>query len=175
MTAVSLPPTQTGVVTVQLMKALQKNGDEFSNKKILKLLYYVHGWGLALESTWFFPQNSFQAWQYGPVCPEIYNSFKAFGWHNFGLKETDRIEVPYLVNLVALHYGKLNANQPEKLSHNETPWQKNYDGSHFKIIPDEDILEYFSDREIAQEPIHKNFVQDYYIEKDSVLLAKRAS
>jgi uncharacterized phage-associated protein len=46
--------------------------------KLQKLLYLAHGWHLAhLDASLIY--QDFQAWAYGPVIPDIYREFKAYG------------------------------------------------------------------------------------------------
>ena len=46
--------------------------------KLQKLVYYAHGWHLAIEAAPLIRQH-FEAWQFGPVIPDLYREFKAYG------------------------------------------------------------------------------------------------
>ena len=45
---------------------------------VLKLTYIAHGWHLALYDEPLFT-NRIEAWRYGPVIPDIYNTFRPMG------------------------------------------------------------------------------------------------
>lgn len=55
-----------------------KQGEEVSNLKLQKLLYYAQAWHLGLYGTPLFPEK-FQAWASGPVIPEFFWRWKEFG------------------------------------------------------------------------------------------------
>ena len=46
--------------------------------KLQKLLYYCHGWHLAIEGTALLDETV-EAWKYGPVVGSIYREFAEFG------------------------------------------------------------------------------------------------
>ena len=52
-------------------------GNPPTQMKLQKLLFYAHGWHLALADTPLIDQQ-FEAWRYGPVVPSIYHSFKYY-------------------------------------------------------------------------------------------------
>jgi len=46
--------------------------------KLQKLIYYAHGWHLALRDQPLIDEL-IEAWEYGPVVPNVYHEFKEFG------------------------------------------------------------------------------------------------
>src|SRR5215467_7486621 len=46
--------------------------------QLLKLVYFAHGWYLALTGERLIDERV-EAWKYGPVVPSIYHEFKRFG------------------------------------------------------------------------------------------------
>ena len=46
--------------------------------QLLKLVYFAHGWYLALYGERLIDEQV-EAWKYGPVVPSIYHEFKRFG------------------------------------------------------------------------------------------------
>jgi len=46
--------------------------------KIQKLVYFAHGWHLALKGEPLVDEHP-EAWQFGPVFPDLYHHFKEFG------------------------------------------------------------------------------------------------
>lgn len=45
---------------------------------LLKLVYFAHAWHLEINKAPLF-SNSIEAWQYGPVVPEVYSAFRSQG------------------------------------------------------------------------------------------------
>jgi uncharacterized phage-associated protein len=45
---------------------------------LLKLIYIAHGWHLEMLDTPLF-RNKIEAWQYGPVVPDVYKAFRPQG------------------------------------------------------------------------------------------------
>jgi len=46
--------------------------------KLQKMLYFLNGWHLAVTGTPAI-KEPFEAWDYGPVVPEVYREFRQFG------------------------------------------------------------------------------------------------
>src|SRR5579864_2329863 len=91
-------PLSTGRATAQPYPALtiakwfiawaEAEGDELSNLKLQKLLYYAQGHHMAAHGRPLFTEP-IQAWSHGPVVPEVYHQFKAFGSSSIELPEDD--------------------------------------------------------------------------------------
>lgn len=56
----------------------QRDGKNLSIMSLLKLTYIAHGWHLETQGTPLFP-NKIEAWQYGPVIPDVYHDFRRYG------------------------------------------------------------------------------------------------
>lgn len=116
-------------------------GDLITNKKLQKILYYIKAWG----SVYFQPEGvitePFEAWVHGPVCREVYNAYKIYGYHPLSVdykgesssefisafrarfavsaREADKID---LIDAVFDEYAKHTSLHLEMLSHSERPW-----------------------------------------------------
>ena len=55
-----------------------KDGKPLDPMKLQKLIYFAHGWHLALTSKPLINEHP-EAWAYGPVIPSIYHRFKKYG------------------------------------------------------------------------------------------------
>jgi uncharacterized phage-associated protein len=66
--------------------------------KIQKLVYFAHGWHLALKDGPLIVE-SVEAWEYGPVVPELYHELKKFG---------SGVVTGRMTRLVAVGDGSLN-------------------------------------------------------------------
>lgn len=53
-------------------------GQELTPMKIQKLVYYAHGWHLAIKATSLIDEQV-EAWPFGPVIPSLYHAFRHFG------------------------------------------------------------------------------------------------
>jgi uncharacterized phage-associated protein len=64
---------------------LAKKKDKFiTPMKLQKLVYFAHGWCLALSDEPLIDEK-IEAWKYGPVVTSLYHEFKRYG--NDGIKE----------------------------------------------------------------------------------------
>lgn len=127
--------------------------ESVTNKKLQKLCYYAQAWYLALNGEALI-NCKFEAWIHGPVCPELYHTYKKYGYMNIP-KEND---IPrsvkkdeYIKNFIANIYdiyGNMSADDLEFLTHNEAPWVnarrgfENWESSH-NIIPNKDMEVYY--------------------------------
>jgi len=60
------------------LELAKKDGVPLSHLKLQKLIYFAHGWYLAYYGEPLV-ENGVQAWQHGPVSPDVYEAFKWFG------------------------------------------------------------------------------------------------
>jgi uncharacterized phage-associated protein len=101
--------------------------ESMTHKKLQKICYYAQAWHLALEGEPLFHER-FEAWIHGPVCPELYDYYKTYGWTNIPVTK----EVPHnitgkvydFIKEIYRAYGQLDGEQLELLSHSEKPWQE---------------------------------------------------
>lgn len=106
--------------------------ESMTPKKVQKLCYYYKAWGLALYDRDFLPDADFQAWVHGPVCPELYQMYKDYGWndipqytgtlYDFNKNEKDVLEAVWFT------YGDMTANALEAQTHSQEPWQRAREG-----------------------------------------------
>ncbi len=138
--------------------------------KIQKLVYYAHGWHLALTGKPLI-DRPMEAWQYGPVIPDLYRAFSQFGAGTiteparYTATENDKVVLrPYRMNgleteatdyakrvlrRILEQYGKYSAIQLSMMTHApDTPWAKAWSGNQgrrYVSISDDDIEQYFKD------------------------------
>ena len=123
--------------------------------ELVKLTYLSHGWHLAFTGEPLVSETV-QAWQYGPVYPELYHAIKHFraspvmnvpkaGTEVFGTPEMSDVSVQ-IVESVFNAYKSLNGVQLSALTHQQgTPWDKTWDGARNKMIPNELIKAHFDE------------------------------
>lgn len=101
-------------------------------KKLQKIVYYAYAWFLTLmnedeenlDNKLF--DNHFEAWVHGPVCPDLYNEYKKYGYEEIP-QFTDAViqldeDTEDILTQVWDVYGRYTAGQLESISHQEAPW-----------------------------------------------------
>lgn len=117
---------------------------------LLKLTYIAHGWHLETQNSPLFG-NRIEAWQYGPVIPDVYNDFRRQG---VGVSGTVN-SVPHctfdpadetLLDQIWDIYGKLSAFRLSDLTHVAGgPWDiATKTGGFYAPIPDELIHQHYT-------------------------------
>ena len=126
------------------------DGRPLTPLQIIKLVYFCHGWMLALYGKPLF-RDYVQAWKYGPVVPNVYHALKHYG----GDPVTSEIPLPeeqfdedeeYLIGQVYAAYGHLHGIRLSQLTHAPgTPWDVIWSqtGSN-SVIPNELIREHYA-------------------------------
>lgn len=112
-------------------------GDSLSNLKLQKLVYYAQGFHLALFDVPLFAER-IEAWQYGPVVPEMYHEFKKFGAGPVQMEgELDgdkySAEVLSLLEEVYSVYGQFSAVRLMNITHQEPPWLQTSNGCEISL------------------------------------------
>lgn len=127
-----------------------QDGKVLSIMTLLKLTYIAHGWHLETKGKPLFP-NRVEAWQYGPVIPDVYSAFRGSGINVTGSSITepgDEItnEDASLLEQVYNIYGSLSAFQLSDLTHVAGgPWDITMQtGGHRATIPNELIRQHYS-------------------------------
>ncbi|NBC64488.1 MAG: DUF4065 domain-containing protein [Bacteroidetes bacterium] len=124
-----------------------KYSGEITHMKLQKLLYYCYAWQLVAGKKEF--EANFEAWNLGPVEPDIYKKFKKYG-KSLITSEPCSVENQSFFDFVLDSYAVFSAIELSKTTHHETPWKK-YKNSG-EVIPDEELLSYY-----GQHPFAKNF------------------
>lgn len=121
--------------------------DPISNLKLQKLLYYAQGFHLALYDKPLFPET-IQAWDHGPVVPEVYRVFKRHGaapipyeFCNTALLDE---QAKKLIEDVYTSFGQFTAWRLRQMTHKEMPWCETYRKGVANIeIPQSLLAKYF--------------------------------
>lgn len=134
--------------------------------QLLKLVYIAHGWNLAVNGEPLV-HESFHAWDYGPVAPELYDHLKYNGTQPIGrlIESTDNVanrffnkgreaesyvadltpEEKDVIDRVWQRYGQFSAFKLSNLTHQPgTPWFDAYfTDRRSAVIPNESIREHY--------------------------------
>lgn len=98
-----------------------------SHKKLQKLCYYAQTWSYGVTGRPLM-HTHFEAWIHGPVAPELYSTFKTYGWDK--IPKTDTFpesmsgdeEVKTFLSEIFRIYGDMSGDELELLTHEESPW-----------------------------------------------------
>jgi uncharacterized phage-associated protein len=150
------PLTTEAVANWFILKA-KENGESITAMKLQKLIYYAHGWCLALYKRPLV-EDKVQAWTYGPVFPHVYHLAKAYGSDPIDsllygyfpppsvVQDSDP-RIPLLEKIWDV-FGKYSASQLSRMTHElGGPWDKTIKlnpGRRGTTIPEDLLIEYFS-------------------------------
>lgn len=123
--------------------------ESMTQKKLQKLCYYAQGWYVAITDRRLF-NDQIQAWVHGPVSPKLYERYKMFGFNKIPKKESKATddELKGIVKEIYRIYGKLDGDQLEELTHQESPWMNARKGleaheSSTNVIEFDDMVSFF--------------------------------
>ncbi len=102
-------------------------GNAISPMKLQKFLYYAQGFALATLNKPLF-NDDFEAWEYGPVIPLIYQKYKKYG--NNAIPHVDLLsfddythEEKELLDNVYDAFGQYSAWALSEMTHATPPWK----------------------------------------------------
>ncbi|MBO9724294.1 MAG: SocA family protein [Novosphingobium sp.] len=137
------------IVANRFLELAREQGRSLTPMQVLKLVYIAHGWMLGLNDRPLINQPV-EAWQYGPVVRDVYNSVRQFGRDYV---TSDLLAPPgqlepledNMVQQVFDLYGKMDGIQLSNITHMpNTPWAQMYRHGSFGIrIPDPMIAEHY--------------------------------
>lgn len=126
----------------------KRKGYSISNLKLQKLLYFVQAQFLVIYDFPAFDEE-IEAWDFGPVVPEAYHYFKMWGSSEIpvlvakGAERKIHINHQKTMDDVLEQCAGFSAPYLVELTHNQSPWEDNYDGSYNKVIPKGAIRRFF--------------------------------
>lgn len=139
------PVSSESVANFFLQKSFD-TGVPITPMKLIKLVYIAHGWHLGYFDTALI-NDGVEAWQYGPVIPDLYHKVKHYGRKaivapvdNNGVMGDEANPSPNVNSLALLEriwdvYGKHDGVQLSALTHQTgTPWDttwKNGGSNHY--------------------------------------------
>ena len=126
----------------------KKNHKPVSNLKLQKILYFVQAQFLVEEGEPCF-YNKIEAWELGPVVPDVYHHYKAYGSNpivlfkdgNFGISFHDRQVINQIVDLCNRH----TVSELIDFTHRQTPWIQAQEQGYNTQITNDSIRKFFSD------------------------------
>lgn len=130
------PYRALAVANAIIHRAQEARCRDLDPMKLQKLLYFAHGWHLAITGKPLMDEH-LEAWEYGPVVPSVYRSFRRYGAEPISDMGTeyrdgylaspgipnDDTEVHDLLNKVWAVYSPLSGLELSRLSHTPgSPW-----------------------------------------------------
>jgi len=104
-------------------------GDVITNLKLQKLLYYAQAWHLVNYNRRRLFSDPIEAWDLGPVVPEIYRKWKRYGSSPIPYSSNGKEKAPFqgyqidfLIEFFRV-FSNLSATALVSMSHSEAPWQ----------------------------------------------------
>lgn len=140
-----------------ILKIAKAQDKSLTPMQLVKLTYIAHGWSLGVRDIDLF-QNRIEAWQYGPVIPDLYHATKVFGRNPIPLSavgDPNDIQVApadkTFLTEVFSKYGHLDGITLSYLTHRAgTPWTQVYRAGVRNIeIPDSLIAQHY--KQLARE------------------------
>jgi uncharacterized phage-associated protein len=178
-------PYEAVAVANYLIQHAKTYGEALTPMKVQKLVYFSHGWNLAIYADPLLLER-FEAWKYGPVVPELYQDLKAFGAepipspvqvyrverdpHSLGAKLVTRTPdledygdidpAKQLLDRIWVVYGRYTASQLSNATHAPgSPWditRKLTNGLPHAVIENKLIQDDFLKRAKGQAEAAKN-------------------
>lgn len=120
-------------------------GDNISNLKLQKLIYYAQGFSLAWHQRPLF-NEPIEAWAHGPVVHPLYQQYRQYGAGAIPTPEGFNPEIidpetRDLLEEVYSVYGQYSAWGLRNLTHEEPPWK---DTPQSEVIPLEKMATFFA-------------------------------
>jgi len=173
-------PYPAGAIANEFIKIARENHKRLSPLKLQKLVYFAHGWYLALTGKPLI-NEPVEAWKFGPVIPSLYHALKKYAYQSVnecmtdddfwepstggvchelsvddGPDQQENELAKRIVRRVWDVYGGFSATQLSNLTHDDgTPWSMTPDKDKRRnaIIDPEIIRGYFkaqADKSLAQ-------------------------
>ncbi|AHD08088.1 Panacea domain-containing protein [Phaeobacter gallaeciensis] len=135
----------------------EKSGWNISNLQLQKLMYLAQMIYMGRTGGKRLFEGDFEAWDYGPVEPNLYHKVKVFGSSSvqdifrnaLGFKDGDKRRK--VMDDVSKRFLKFSAGDLVEITHwDEGAWAKSYIPNARNVpIPDEDILDEYRKRNAA--------------------------
>jgi len=119
------------VISLASTNVIGDNGEVegVTNLKLQKILYFIEAYSLSVNGKSLF-SDSIEAWEYGPVIPNVYHQFKSQGSSpiidkNVTVKMDKK--TADLISGVWETFNKYSASRLVDITHRHDPWKKTYE------------------------------------------------
>lgn len=124
-----------------------RNGQTISNLKLQKILYFIQAEFLVVQDKPCF-QEKIEAWDFGPVVPEVYRHYKVYGSAAIpSLRSEDYCPFSkkdkILADGIIDECANYSTSELAEYTHNQSPWITAYGQSGSAVITNESIKSFF--------------------------------
>lgn len=136
-------------VALYVIMRCNEMGRSISNLKLQKILYFLQAEFLVAKNRPCFAEN-IEAWDFGPVVPEVYHKFKVYGGASIPYIGKETLP-PFLEQDQSLMNGiidecsQYSASTLVEITHNQTPWKAAYRPYVNAVISNDSIKKFFSE------------------------------
>lgn len=130
----------------------KENSYSISNLKLQKLLYFVQAQFLVVLGVSAFAED-IEAWDFGPVVPEVYQYFKLWGSSEIPKRVVNGANCKIfkrdqeIIDEILKECAPYSANALMNIAHNQKPWCEVYEKYCNNVIKTKKIKEYFENNE----------------------------
>jgi uncharacterized phage-associated protein len=128
----TMKPSVMDVANYFLKMVDRESGSSMTHLKLQKIVYYAQAWHLVFSNGSPLFDSKIEAWVHGPVCPELYNAYREYGYDNLPKPEGELYgftnEEAETMDAVWECYGDFDGKYLEELTHQEYPWQEARNG-----------------------------------------------
>lgn len=135
-------------IAIYIIWYCKNHGYTISNLKLQKILYFVQAEFLVSAGAPCFYQD-IEAWDFGPVIPEVYHEFKIYGSSGIPKSEGNNSNILILnrdkkmINEIVDECANYSASYLVEITHNQDPWNDAYERYCNNVISNDSIKEYF--------------------------------
>ncbi len=129
----------------------KEKGYSLSNLKLQKVLYFVQAqFLLSNDKPCFY--EAIEAWDFGPVVPDIYHEYKIYGSSNITVtypENSNKNIQSYdkeLINEIIDQCAKVSASRLVEITHQQKPWINSYEKYFNNEITVDSIKNYFLEK-----------------------------
>ena len=118
------------IIAKYIIMRCNKLNKTISNLKLQKILYFVQAEFLVARNVPCF-SNTIEAWDFGPVVPDVYHRYKVYGSANIPFNNQDE-EFPFsdeekaLIDGIVDECAKYPASVLVEITHRQAPWRDAY-------------------------------------------------
>ena len=137
------------LVAKHIIQRCDEKGKTISNLKLQKILYFVQAEFLVDINKPCF-REAIEAWDFGPVVPEVYREYKIYGSANIPASKKKSI-MPISTNDISRIDGivdecsEYSASQLVEITHHQKPWINAYVPGKNREITKASIYEFFAE------------------------------
>jgi uncharacterized phage-associated protein len=151
-------PFDSRAIANRILDIADRKSKPLTLMQLLKLVYLAHGWWLTFSNGKPLTDTEPQAWQYGPVHPQVYRAFRHYGRSPISGRAINSVtgrpydaefggDVDQLLEQVVDSYGSYHAFSLSDMMHRPgTPWTiTNSQHGDYAPIPSDLIKKHFDD------------------------------